>query len=305
MPSAATRGIRSAQVGVAVNTILAITKIFAGVVGSTYALVADGVESLADIASSLIVWGGLVLAAQPPDEDHPHGHGKAEALAALTVSLMLLLAGIGIAIQAVREIRTPHRLPAPWTLIVLVAVVAIKWTLSRRVGAVGAAIGSTAVSADARHHVSDAVTSAAAFIGIVIALIGSRTRGGSGWESADDWAALAAAIVIAYNGLSMLVPALHDLMDRMPGPQVVTPIREAAESVEGVCFVEKLAVRKTGLTYDISLHVQADPSLTLLEAHSLGGAVKAAIRARVPEALLVHIHMEPYLPASEPARHGS
>ena len=293
------RGIRSAQVGVAVNSVLALTKIFAGVVGNTYALVADGVESLADIASSLIVWGGLVIAALPPDEEHPHGHGKAEALAALTVSLMLLLAAIGIAVQAVLEIRTPHHLPAPWTLGVLVAVIVIKWTLSRRVGAIGADIGSTAVSADARHHVSDAVTSAAAFIGITIALIGSRTRGGSGWESADDWAALVASIVIAYNGLSMLVPALHDLMDRMPGPEVVTPIRNAAAGVDGVCFVEKLAVRKTGLTYDVSLHVQANPSLTLLEAHSLGGAVKAAIRERVPTAQLVHVHMEPYLPEGE------
>ena len=290
------RGIRSAQVGVAVNSVLALTKIFAGVVGNTYALVADGVESLADIASSLIVWGGLVIAALPPDEEHPHGHGKAEALAALTVSLMLLLAAIGIAVQAVLEIRTPHHLPAPWTLGVLVAVIVIKWTLSRRVGAIGADIGSTAVSADARHHVSDAVTSAAAFIGITIALIGSRTRGGSGWESADDWAALVASIVIAYNGLSMLVPALHDLMDRMPGPEIVTPIRDAAERVDGVCFVEKLAVRKTGLTFDVSLHVQADPSLTLLEAHSLGGAVKAAIQERVPSAQLVHVHMEPFLP---------
>lgn len=299
----AVRGIRSAQAGVAVNSILALTKIFAGVVGSTYALVADGVESLADIASSLIVWGGLVLAAQPPDEDHPHGHGKAEALAALTVSFMLVLAAIGIAVQAILEIRTPHRLPAPWTLAVLVGVIGIKWMLSRRVGEVGASIGSTAVSADARHHVSDAVTSAAAFIGISIALIGSRTRGGTGWESADDWAALAAAVVIAYNGLSMLVPALHDLMDRMPGPEIVEPIRYAAEGVPGVCFVEKLAVRKTGLTYDVSLHVQADPSLTLLEAHSLGGAVKAAIRARVPAAQLVHIHMEPYLPAGDSVVH--
>lgn len=297
MIESARRGIRSAQIGVAANAMVAITKIFAGVVGNTYALVADGVESLADIASSLIVWGGLVLAAQPPDEDHPLGHGKAEALAALTVSFMLLLAAIGIAAQAIREIRTPHRLPAPWTLAVLVGVIAIKWTLSRRVGEVGAAIGSTAVAADARHHVSDAVTSAAAFIGILIALVGGRVSGGSGWESADDWAALAAAFVIGYNGLSMLVPALHDLMDRMPGPQIVGPIREAAETVEGVCLVEKLAVRKTGLTYDVSLHVQADPSLTLLQAHALGGAVKAAIRARLPEAQLVHIHMEPYLPS--------
>ena len=286
----ALRGIRSAQIGVVVNAILALAKIVAGIVGSTYALVADGIESLADIASSLIVWGGLSIAAQP------FGHGKAEALTAATVSLMLLGAAVGIAIQSVLEIRRPHRLPAPWTLIVLVSVIAIKYLLARRVGAVGASIGSTAVSADARHHVSDAVTSAAAFAGISIALIGSRVRGGSGWESADDWAAVVAAAVIAYNGVSMLVPALDDLMDRMPQPEIVTPIRDAAESVNGVCLVEQLRVRKTGLTYDVALHVQADPSLTLLEAHSLGGAVKAAIRERQPAAKHIHVHMEPFLP---------
>jgi cation diffusion facilitator family transporter len=292
----ASQGIRSAQLGVVVNAFLALTKILAGVVGSTYALVADGIESLADIASSLIVWGGLSIAALPPDENHPFGHGKAEALAAATVALMLLGAAAGIAIQSVLEIRTPHRLPAPWTLVVLVSVIAIKYLLARRVRAIGEAIGSTAVSADARHHVSDAVTSAAAFVGISIALIGGRLRGGSGWESADDWAAIVAAGVIAYNGVSMLVPALHDLMDRMPAPNIVQPIREAAEGVKGVCLVEQLLVRKTGLTYDVALHVQADPSLTLLEAHSLGGAVKAAIRARQPAAKHIHVHMEPYLP---------
>jgi len=292
----ARRGIRSAQLGVVANAVLALVKIVAGVVGSTYALVADGIESLADIASSLIVWGGLSIAAQPPDEDHPFGHGKAEALAAALVSLMLLGAAATIATQSVIEIRTPHRLPAPWTLIVLVSVIVIKFLLARRVGEVGAAIGSTAVSADARHHVSDAVTSAAAFIGISIALIGGRIRGGSGWESADDWAAVVAAAVIAYNGVSMLMPAMHDLMDRMPGPQIVQPIREAAEGVEGVRFVEQLLVRKTGLTYDVALHVQADPHLTLLEAHSLGGAGKAAIRHRQPAATHIHVHMEPYLP---------
>jgi cation diffusion facilitator family transporter len=294
MSEAAARGIRSAQIGVVVNMALAIVKILAGVLGSTYALVADGIESLADIASSLIVWGGLAIAAQPADDDHPYGHGKAEALAAATVSFMLLGAALFILIEALREIRKPHHLPAPWTLAVLVAVIVIKWVLSRRVEAVGAAIGSTAVAADARHHVSDAITSAAAFVGITIAIVGGRLRGGSGWESADDWAAIIAAGVIAYNGLAMFVPALNDLMDRMPGPDVVTPIREAAEGVRGVRNVEKLGVRKTGLTYNVTLHVQADPTLSLFDAHALGGAVKAAIRQRVPAADNVMVHMEPY-----------
>jgi cation diffusion facilitator family transporter len=294
MANATQRGIRSAQVGMLINTLLAATKLVAGLVGHTYALVADAVESTADIFSSLIVWGGLRVAGRDPDEDYPFGYGKAEPLAAAVVSLMLLGAALGIAIEAVREIRTPHHTPAPWTLAVLVAVVVTKWILSRRVHAVGADIGSTAVKADAWHHMSDAITSAAAFIGISIAVLGSRFRGGSGWESADDWAALVASCVIAFNGLAMLRPALHDLMDRMPGEEIMGPVRQAAESVPGVLATEKLVVRKTGMTYHASIHVQTDPTLPLHEAHVLSGKVKSAIRAAVPRVQSVLVHMEPF-----------
>ena len=288
------RGIRAAQSGLIVNALLVVVKLVAGVLGNTYALITDAVESSADIFSSLIVWGGLTIAAQPADEDHPYGHGKAEALAASVVAFMLLAAAVGIAIQAVREIRTPHLTPAPWTLLVLVLVMAIKWTLARRVHTIGADIGSTAVKADAFHHLSDAFTSAAAFIGITIAVVGSRWRGGSGWESADDWAALFASGIIAFNAISILRPAMHDLMDRMPGEEVVEPMRRAAESVPGVLRVEKLAVRKSGLALHASIHVQADPEMSLETAHQLGGRVKAAMRREVPSLTDVLVHMEPY-----------
>jgi cation diffusion facilitator family transporter len=202
---------------------------------------------------------------------------------------MLLAAAVGIAIEAISEIRTPHRTPAPWTLVVIVVVMATKWLLARRVRAVGIDIGSTAVRADAWHHLSDAVTSAAAFVGISIAL-----WGGPGWESADDWAALAASGVIFFNGVNMLRPTLQDLMDRMPGPEVVDPIRRAAESVEGVRATEKLAVRRTGMAYRVTIHVQADAKLPLDEAHILSGRVKSAIRAAVPAVQYVLVHMEPF-----------
>lgn len=272
-----------------VNTGLAITKLVAGLVGHSYALVADAVESTADILSSTIVWGGLRVAVRDPDETHPFGYGKAEPLAAAVVSLMLLGAAIGIALEAVSEIRTPHHVPAPWTLGVLIGVVAIKWRLSRRVHAIGADIGSTVVTADAWHHMSDALTSAAAFIGISIAL-----WGGPGWESADDWAAIAASFIIAYNGVNMLRPALQDLMDRMPGPEVIQPVREAAEAVPGVLATEKLFVRRSGLGYRVTIHVQADPAMSLHDAHALSGAVKSAIRHAVPRVQYVLVHMEPF-----------
>lgn len=294
MPDATTRGIRSAQIGMLVNTGLAIIKLVAGLVGHTYALVADAVESTADIFSSLIVWGGLHVAGRDPDDEYPFGYGKAEALAAAVVALMLIGAAIGISIQAVREIRTPHRTPAPWTLIVLVAVMATKWLLSRRVRAVAADIGSTAVKADAWHHMSDAITSAAAFIGISVAILGARYRGGTGWESADDWAALVASLVIAFNGIAMLRPAIHDIMDRAPGQEIVALVRTRAEQVAGVLATEKIYVRKTGMTYRVTLHVQADPALSLHDAHILSGMVKSAICRHLPSVQSVLVHMEPY-----------
>jgi cation diffusion facilitator family transporter len=293
---ASERGIRSAQLGILINTLLAITKLVAGLVGNAYALVADAVESTADIFSSTIVWGGLRLASRDPDDAYPFGYGKAEPLAAAVVSLMLLAAAVGIAIEAILEIRTPHNTPAPWTLIVLVGVMATKWLLSRRVRSVGVDIGSSAVKADAWHHLSDAVTSAAAFIGISIAL-----WGGPGWESADDWAALLASGVIFFNGVNMLRPALQDLMDRMPGPEIVEPIRHAAVSVPGVRATEKLAVRRAGVGYRVTIHVQADPRLPLDDAHVLGGRVKSAIRAAVPSVQYVLVHMEPFAAVAPPA----
>ena len=283
------RGIRAAQTAILVNTGLAIVKFAAGIVGNTYALVADAVESMTDVFASTVVWGGLRVAARDADEEYPFGYGKAEPLAAAVVSLLILAAAVGIAMHAIVEIRTPHQVPAPWTLIVLVAVVVTKWALSRRVAAVGREIESTAITADAWHHVSDALTSAAAFVGITIALIG-----GPGWEEADDWAALLASAVIAFNGIGMLRSASHDLMDRAAGAEVVSAVRTVAEGVPGVRAIEKLWVRKTGLTYRVTIHVQADPALTLDAAHALGGRVKSTIRESLPRVGSVLVHMEPY-----------
>lgn len=288
MTSETERGVRAAQSGLLVNAVLAAAKLVAGLVGNAYALVADAVESTADILSSTIVWGGLRIAARNPDEEYPFGYGKAEPLAAAVVSLLLVGAAFGIAFEAVDEIRTPHHMPAAWTLLVLVGVVVVKWVLSRRVAAVATSIRSTAVKADAWHHMSDAVTSFAAFCGISIAVVG-----GHGWEAADDWAALVAAGVILFNGLRTLSPALQEIMDRTPGIEVIKPVKEAAEGVPGVLATEKLAIRKMGTYFRITLHVQADPKMSLEDAHVLSGRVKSAIRSAVPQAQSVLVHMEP------------
>jgi len=287
--SHATRGMRAAQTGLLVNIVLVIVKLLAGIAGHSYALVADAIESFTDIFSSLIVWGGLRLTTKPADEDYPYGYGRAEALAAAAVSLMLLGAALGIAVAALGEIMTPHYTPAPFTLAILAIVIPVKEILFRRLLRVGSETGSMAVQADAWHHRSDAMTSAAALIGIAIAL-----EGGPGWESADDWAALFASFIIALNGLRLLRPAIHDLMDRMPDRPLIEKIAATAAAVDGVRAIEKLRVRRVGTEYFADLHVQADETLPLQEAHILSGMVKGAIRAAVPEVVGVLIHMEPY-----------
>ncbi|HEX6575747.1 MAG TPA: cation diffusion facilitator family transporter [Gemmatimonadaceae bacterium] len=289
MSNAERQVIRFAQVGLFVNAVLALVKLVAGIVGNTYALVADAVESTADIYASLVVWGGLRLASRDPDDEYPFGYGKAESVAAAVVSLMLVAAAIGIAFEAVREIRTPHKTPAPWTLLVLIGVLLVKFVLFRRTLVIGEAAGSTAGKADAWHHLSDAITSAAAFIGISIAL-----WGGEGWEQADDWAALFAAAVIFYNGVILMRAPLQDLMDRTPGEELLGAVRAAARNVESVKAVEKLSARKAGLVYYVDIHVQADPSMSLHDAHELSGAVKSAIRRAIPNVAGVLVHMEPY-----------
>src|SRR5207248_7569220 len=220
---------RIALLGLLINVVLASVKIVAGVIGHAYVLIEDGIESTLDVGGSIVIWGGLTVAARPPDKTHPYGHGKAEPIAAVVVALSVLAGALAIAIESVREIFLPHHAPAPWTLAVLVVTVIIKETLYRYTIRFGQKVESTAVKTDAWHHRMDALTSIAAFIGISVALIG-----GEKWQSADDWAALLACALIAANGIRLARPAFYEIMDTAPGGTVVRSIRVVASSVPGV-----------------------------------------------------------------------
>ena len=272
----------------AVNVVLSGTKLAAGIAGHSHALVADAVESFADIFSSLIVWRGLIVAAAPADEDHPYGHGKAEPIASAIVAAMLLGAALWIALKACGEIMEPHPSPAPFTLIVLVVVVVVKEGLFRFVSREGKAVDSSVVKTDAWHHRSDAITSVAAGVGISVALLG-----GKGFEAADDVAAIAAAGVIAWNGWHLLRPALNELMDTAPGHEVIDQIRQLATTTPGVDRVEKCFVRKVGYQYFVDMHVEVDPQMSVLRSHEIAHAVKDKIRAAMPAVSDVLVHIEP------------
>ena len=281
-------GARIALIGMLVNVVLAAAKISAGLFGNSYVLIADGIESALDIAGSVVIWGGLKFAARPPDETHPYGHGKAEPLAAAIVAMGVLLASIGLAIQSVREIFVPHHGPAPFTLVVLIVVVAVKEILYHVVIRLGKNVESTAIQTDAWHHRADALTSIAAFIGISVALIG-----GEKWYSADDWAALFACAVIGTNGFRLLLPALQEMLDTAPRGEIVSKIQQAAASVAGVVNVEKCLVRKMGISFYVDLHVGVDGAISVREGHHIAHLVKDAIKqidARIADVL---VHIEP------------
>jgi len=282
-------GTRTTIIGILVNALLAAIKGLAGIVGNSYALIADAIESSTDVFSSLVVISGLRIARVPPDEDHPYGHGKAEPLAASVVALALIVAAAGIAVNSIREIKVPQHAPAPFTLAVLVLVVITKETLFRYVFRTGESVGSTAIKTDAWHHRSDALTSLAAFIGISIALIG-----GAGYESADDWAALFASAIICFNAVRLLRPALLEVMDTAPSGEVVRQILESARQVEGVVGLDKCLVRKMGFDYYVDLHVVVRGELTVKEAHKIGHNVKDCLRSKHPHIKDVLVHIEPH-----------
>ncbi len=282
------RSLRATFLGLAVNVSLTVAKFLAGILGHSQALIADAVESLADIFSSIIVWRGLVVAETPPDEDHPYGHGKAEPLASAIVSALLLLASGLIAFHSLNGILEPRVVPSPWTLIILIVVIAVKETLFRFVLRESETVASSAVETDAWHHRSDAITSAAAFVGIGVALLG-----GPGYEHADNWAALAAACVIAFNGWRLLNPALNELMDRAPDHELIEQIRIIAKSIPGVDDIDKCNVRKMGYQFFVDIHVVVNPQMTVECSHRIAHDVKDKLREQIPSVRDVLVHIEP------------
>jgi cation diffusion facilitator family transporter len=282
------KAMRTTLVGIAISISLVFVKYIAGYAGHSYALVADATETAADVLSSGLLWLGLRVAMKPADKEHPYGHGKAEPLAAILISLFLLGAAAWIGWHAIHFIETPHQMPRRFTLGILLVVILIKEGMFRYVLKIGKEINSQAVKSDAYHHRSDAITSIAAFIGIIVALVM-----GKGYESADDWAALIASGIIVVNAISLLRPALNEVMDAAPSNEIVSKVRTLAGENRDVKRVEKCYVRKMGFDYFVDIHIQVDGSLTVAEGHAIAHAVKDKLLNSDLRIKDVLVHVEP------------
>ena len=280
--------IRASYFSIIGNTALAIIKWLAGFFGNSYALIADAIESTADIFSSVLVLVGIKYSSKPADEKHPYGHGKIEPLITFAVVGFLIISATIIAYESIDNIRTPHELPKPFTLFILGAIIIWKEISYRMVMNKAKLTGSTSLKADAWHHRSDAITSVAAFIGISIAIYM-----GKGYESADDWAALLAAFIILYNSYRILQPALGEIMDKDVYDEMENSICTVSRTVKGVLDTEKCFVRKSGMTYNVDLHIIVDKNITVKEGHDIAHKLKDKLMTQMPEIVNMMIHVEP------------
>ncbi|MFA9187859.1 cation diffusion facilitator family transporter [Flavobacterium sp. FBOR7N2.3] len=270
------------------NTCLAIIKGLAGFFGNSYALIADAIESTTDIFSSFLVLFGIKYSNRPADENHPYGHGRAEPLITFLVVVFLITSATIIAYESINNIQTPHDLPKSWTLFVLGAIIIWKEYSFQLVMKRSIETNSSSLKADAWHHRSDAITSVAAFIGILIALVL-----GKGYESADDWAALFASCFIFYNSYLIFRPALGEIMDEHLYDDLIEHIRIVATKVEGIIDTEKCFIRKSGMKYHVDLHAIVSAKISVKEGHQLAHILKDTLRKEIPELGHVLIHVEP------------
>ncbi len=271
-----------------VSLVLAFVKGGAGILGNSYALVADALESFSDVISSIFVWFGLKYASRPPDAEHPFGHGRAEPLVTFAVVGLLLATAVYIIYQSIVNIITPHLLPATYTLYVLGGVIIIKELMYRWVNNRSRTTNSSALKADAQHHRSDAITSFSAFVGISIALFL-----GPGYEAADDWAALVAACVIIFNSYRIFKPAWGEIMDEQNHNDLIQKIKKMALSVDGVVDTEKCYVRKAGINYLIDLHLEVDGGISVFKGHEIAHKVEDLLKSGELGIIYVSMHVEP------------
>jgi len=279
-------GRRTTWISLLGNVFLSFFKLLAGFLGSSAAMIADGVHSLSDVISTIVIMVSLKVSSKPPDEEHPYGHGKAEAIGAKLVALLLIGAGIFLGWEGINkivsgEISVPGRI-ALWGVI---ASLIVKEVLFRYVYKVGKMISSKALITDAWHHRSDAFSSLAALVGIVGALLG--------WPFMDPLAAVVVAVFILKVGWGLVSRAVDELMDAVPDLDLQDRLEDKARGSEGVIGVENLRLRTNGPYFFVDLSLVVDKGLSAYDAHEIAAKVKQIMLEEDDRIQDVLIHVDP------------
>jgi cation diffusion facilitator family transporter len=280
---------RAAVLGLVVNLALGVVKLVGGIVGNSFALIADAVNSIGDVVTTVVVLFALRVAQRPADAEHPYGHTRAEGIAASNVALLVVISALFVGWEAIQRLTAQHDIPPAWTLWIAGANVLIKEGLYQYKVRVGRRTGSAAIIANAWDHRSDAFCSFAVLIGL-----GAIRLGGPQYIWADEVASLVVVAAIVWSGTQLFRSSASELMDVQANSEFVNEIRASAMSVTGVKNVETLWVRKSGLEFFADIHIEVDQHLTVAEGHRIGHQVKDRLLATFSNLRDVLVHLEPY-----------
>lgn len=279
---------RAALFGLVINLLLGVVKLVAGIVGGSFALIADAVNSIGDVVTTVVILFALKIAQKPPDAEHPYGHSRAEAVAATNVALLIIVSAVMVGWEAIQRIHIQHAIPATWTLWIAGLNVVIKEGLYHYKVRVGRRTNSAAIIANAWDHRSDALCSFAVLIGLAAIRLG-----GEAWMPADEVASLVVAAAIIWSGIQLFRSGAHELMDVQADPEFLSEIRREALQVPGVEDVETLWVRKSGLEFFADIHIEVEPTLSVAEGHRIGHRVKDHLLEKFVALRDVLVHLEP------------
>lgn len=285
--------------GLIANLGLSALKLTVGILGSSQAVVADGVHSLSDITTDIAVLWGVRYWSAPPDPDHPYGHRRIETVISAGIGLLLGAVGVGIAYQALRTVRRPD-VEAPALIALAGAVVSIvgKEALYRWTAAVGRRVRSSALLANAWHHRSDAISSIPVAAAVVVASVRPA------WAFIDHIGALVVSVFILYAAWRIVWPAFGELVDAGAGAQVRKDIERLAGRHEQVCYVHAVRTRRHGAGLHVDLHIGVDGGMSVRRGHAVSEEVKQRLLAEGPDVVDVVVHLEP-CPDSSGAGRGS
>jgi cation diffusion facilitator family transporter len=280
-------------IGAGVNIILTAIKIVAGVLGRSAAMIADGVHSLSDLLSDIVVLVFTHISSKGRDRDHSFGHGKFETLATLIVSLILVVVGgklMAGGVQKIVDILNGEAIPVPGHIALWAALASVlaKEILYIATARVGKKVNSPVVIANAWHHRSDALSSIGALAGI-----GGAILLGEKWTILDPIASCCISIAIIVVAVKMALPSLSELLETSLPEAIEEDIKKTAAAVPGVEDIHNLQTRRNGISFIIDAHVVVDPTISVVQAHDIATAVEDALRAKYGTETQISIHIEP------------
>lgn len=274
--------------GMVANIVLAVIKIVAGILGSSWAVVADGLHSVTDMVTDIVLLIGTRIWVQPPDETHPHGHRRIETLITALIGLVLAGVGIGLGWDAVNRLLEPRKsVPSSVALGAAgLSIVAKEW-LFRWTRTEAERADSPALMANAWHHRSDAFSSIPAVMAVGAAILFPAF----GWV--DRLGALVVCVFILWAAWGIFHPALQQLIDAGAPAEVRDRIGTMALEVDGVVDAHALRTRYMGPKVAVDLHLEVNGNLTVAEGFAIAKQVKLHLLENGPSVGDVVVQVEP------------